>query len=145
LQIIFDLEGTLIDGAERTSFNGVSDLLEILAADGHTLYLWTGAHRSVKPLLVELGLTSYFRDFCFCDIPYPKPDARGPAGLLDFNLREKALVVGDSRYDLVGAQNLGADFVAACWSDPDIERRLKELGATMFAHTPNDILNFVES
>lgn len=143
MQIIFDLEGTLLDGAARAIFPGVIDLLKTLQEKEITLYLWTGAQSSVRPLLVRQGLASYFRDFCFCDIKYPKPDSRGPDDLLDFDKSGDLFVIGDTRNDLKGANNLGATFIAACWSDADIETRLKSLGAEKFAHSPMRVLDFL--
>ena len=143
MRVIFDLEGTLIDGPSRTVFDGVERLLSSLQDRGAILYLWTGAHSSVKGLLNELGLAKYFRDFCFCDMEYPKPDPRGPLSLLDFDPNDRLVVIGDTRYDYKGARGLRAQFIGAGWSGIDVEMALKDMGVDQVAAAPLEVLKFI--
>lgn len=57
---------------------------------------------------------------------------------------ETAVYVGDSEVDLLTAQNAGLPCISVLWGFRD-EDFLRECGATWFAHTPQEIKNFLNS
>lgn len=118
-------------GPGSTLFAGVHDTLTVLRESGHTLAVATGkSRRGLDRGLAETGLGRFFRISRCADETVPKP---APDMLEDILLRTatepgRALMVGDTEYDMAMAAAAGVPAVGvACGvHDPG---RLHKAGA----------------
>jgi len=99
-------------------FEPVRDTLAQLARDGHDMAVATGkSRRGLDRVLAQVDIGDYFRCTRCADETRPKP---APDMVEDILLRTatqpaRALVVGDTEYDMVMARDAGVDAVGvAC-------------------------------
>lgn len=97
-------------------YQGVKETLTSLQARGYKLAVITNKTRGLTlPVLQELNIAHYF-DFIVGgdDVVMKKPDPEGLLMTCDyFNVTPKdILMIGDSKNDIIAAQNAGSDVVA---------------------------------
>lgn len=131
-----------VHSADNTRpYEGICDLLKSLKQKGCIT-----AVVSNKPHFAVLDLCNkYFNDLFDIalgekpDIPR-KPNPDPVYYILDKLKIEKkdAVYIGDSDVDYKTSINSGLDYIIVTWGFRD-EKMLRDLGATVFAHTPKDI------
>ena len=121
-------------------FDGVENMLKDLAAQGYMLAVATGMSRAgLDSSMQKLGVAKYFDDTICADESVSKP---APDMLLEIIDRlgvdkSRALMIGDTEFDLEMALNAGVDSVAVCCGVHERERLEKYPVKGMLDYTPH--------
>ena len=120
---IFDWDGTLMDTSQITIsdaldellFADVTEMLELLSTNNKLLAVATGRSRAtLDAILTATNLEDYFvitKTACEC---FSKPHPQMIDKILDFCgiAKTKAVMIGDTRQDVLMANNAGIDSIA---------------------------------
>lgn len=133
-----------IGAFENEVYPGVPETLDALIATGARLYVATSKNRrDAERILAHFGLADRFQGV------YGARDDGGHADkteLLSHLLAEQGLnptrngmaMVGDRKYDMIGARNVGVAALGALWGYGDATE-LEEAGADVLVATPQDV------
>lgn len=121
-------------------FNGIRETLEKLNEKNYMLGIATSKYRKeLEPFLGSYDLLNYF-DYssCFDDVTYLKPDPETINRLVTQSKipKENILFIGDSRSDMLCANNAEVSFALAGWGANDTVK--SECKSTILTH-PKDI------
>ena len=109
-------------------FAGTRETLYTLAAQGYQLAIATGkSRRGLDKVMQETGLTRLFPITRCADETHSKPHPQMLAEILtdhDASVHD-ALMIGDSEYDMLMAQNIGMDALAVTYGVHDLARLLQ--------------------
>ena len=101
---------------ETTLYEGVASTLELLHKRGYILSIVTNKpYQFIDPILQHLGIAHYFSATLGADsLTKKKPDPEPLLYLMEkFNIKKyEALMVGDSKNDIIAAHNAEIDSVA---------------------------------
>ena len=117
------------DNTPSPLFDGTLEVLNTLKASGFDLAIATGkSRRGLDKGLVETGLETYFPISRCADETRSKPHPQMLEEILvDFNTEpSKALMIGDSEYDLQLANNTKVDALAVSYGVHGLMRLLKQ-------------------
>lgn len=106
-------------------FTGVRDMLSTLKARGYALAIATGkSRRGLDKVLEQTGLQDYFPITRCADETFSKPHPQMLEEILtDHDLTvDRALMIGDSEYDLLMANNIRMDAVAVSYGVHEAHR-----------------------
>ncbi|WGZ91666.1 MAG: HAD-IIIA family hydrolase [Candidatus Thiocaldithrix dubininis] len=109
-------------------FAGARDTLDTLQQQGYDLAIATGkSRRGLDKVLTETGLAPYFHITRCADETRSKPHPQMLAEILtDFNAQpQEALMIGDSEYDLLMANNIKMDALAVSYGVHSLQRLLQ--------------------
>ena len=127
---------------EEPLFDGVTDLLDALEADGWMLAVATGkSDRGLRHCLERHGIHARFVSLQTADRHPSKPhpsmveQAIADAGAAP----ETTIVVGDTSFDMAMALNAGATGIGAAWGYHE-PKELIAAGAVAIAEAPHDVL-----
>jgi len=150
--LIFDWEETLanVDFSTKISqgaelFSGVELGIKDLKRQGYILSIATG--RGLKSLnqdLISTNLKDYFLITKTVDECFPKPHPQMILEILNFTMvdSKKALMIGDSSYDLEMAKNAGISSLAVAYgSEPLVQ--LKEFDTLDLIENPYDLFDWI--
>jgi pyrophosphatase PpaX len=122
------------------AFPGVIETVRRLKEEGVTMGIVSNKQRVTVEMGLDLtGLTPFMSTVvCFGDTPAPKPDPAPVKLALDQLQAEpdSALMVGDSKFDILAAQAAGVDSAAVAWS--------LHAGDSLRALSPDYILDTME-
>lgn len=127
-----------LDSSGLSAFAGIEPLLAELLAQGGKLACVTSKRRQpTERTLEQIGLKQYFSalvtaEDCLQHKPHGEP-ALTALKLLQAQ-GEKAIFIGDSKFDVGCAQNAGLPCCGVIWGAEN-EGRLREAGAAWIAHT----------
>ncbi len=110
-------------------FTGVVDMLDELRQDGYDLAIATGkSRRGLDKGLNETGLYDYFPITRCADETRSKPDPQMLSEILtDYNTdHTRALMIGDSEYDLQMANNAKIDGMAVSYGVHSLQRLMQQ-------------------
>jgi pyrophosphatase PpaX len=131
--------------SELEAFEGVDALLETLAAERRRLGIVTSKRRKTLDLALEvLGIASHFDTLVTTDDterhkPHPDPVLLALERLGSDPV--DAAFVGDSPFDVAAGKAAGVYSVGVTWGKIHSEERLRESGADVIVHNPNDLLD----
>lgn len=109
-------------------FDGAGDVLEELRSSGYYLSIATGkSRRGLDKVLSETGFIDFFPVTRCADETFSKPNPQMLYELLtDFNMQaEDAIMIGDSEYDLLMANNARVDALAVTYGVHDLSRLIE--------------------
>jgi phosphoglycolate phosphatase len=115
------------DDTPTPLFPGAAEVVAELGARGYLLAVATGkSRRGLDQALMQSGLGGLFHATRSADETSSKPHPQMLLELLDeLGVRaERALMIGDTEYDLLTARNAGVDALAVCWGAHAPERLL---------------------
>ena len=126
---------------ENTPYPGVRELLEALKAEGHTLFV-----ASSKPewmcieILKHFDLAKYFDQICGATMDTTRTNKDAViAYLLELNGKsDKTIMVGDTKFDVLGAKAHGIPTVGVSWGYGSVEE-MKAAGAAAIAFTMEEL------
>ncbi|MEI6556873.1 MAG: phosphoglycolate phosphatase [Rhodospirillaceae bacterium] len=131
--------------SDSAFYPGVAQTLEALAAAGHRLALCTNKpERILRPLLAGLGLAARFEVSLGAGVlARRKPDPAPVRWVLDrlAVAPAQALMIGDSRNDVLSAQAAGVRVVAVSYGYTKVPAR--DLGAEMVIDRFEQLLDLV--
>lgn len=130
---------------ENAPYPGIPELLETLKAQGHKLFVATS---KPEPMAVEIlehfDLARYFDRICGASMDTSRSSKEAViAYLLEQNgSAENMVMVGDTKYDVIGAKAHGIPTIGVSWGYGEIEEML-EAGASAIAHTTQELLELL--
>jgi phosphoglycolate phosphatase len=116
-----------LDDTPTPLFAGAADVVAGLRAQGYLLAVATGKSRiGLDRALGESGLGAHFHATRSADETFSKPHPQMLLELLDeLGVHaSRALMIGDTEYDLLTARNAGVDALAVCYGAHAPERLL---------------------
>jgi phosphoglycolate phosphatase len=127
---------------EAVLYPGIADVLGSLAADGYTLVLATSkAHVFARPILAHFELDRHFTAIHGAELD-GRNDDKGE--LIEHILStqriepSEAVMVGDRKYDVLGAARHGIATIGAMWGHGS-EAELNEAGAAALCERPDEL------
>lgn len=114
-------------------FDGVVETLKAFKDRGLRLHLWTARDEfSARKVLHDHGLEEFFATLSFATEIDSKPHANSLAFAWKLVGKDRAIVIGDSSTDIIGAKNIFAIRGAAIWDGYSKKKSLIEAGAELF-------------
>ena len=131
---------------ENSPYPGVKELLETLKGDGYTLYVATSKPEEMSVTILEkFGLASYFDRICGAstDTSRSTKDAVIAYLLAQSGAKEDMVMVGDTKYDVLGAKAHGIPTIGVSWGYGSAEEMM-EAGAVAIADTTQQLLELIK-
>ena len=132
---------------ENTPYPGIQELLEALKNRGWKLYVATSKPEvTAVEILEHFDLAKYFRLICGADMGH---DREKKSDVIRYLLKQspqngKMLMVGDTKYDVLGAAELGIPAIGVSWGYGDVQE-MKDAGAMAIVNTPRELLDLAET
>lgn len=132
---------------ENTPYPGIRELLEALKNRGWKLYVATSKPEvTAVEILEHFDLSKYFRLICGADMGH---DREKKSDVIRYLLKQspqngKMLMVGDTKYDVLGAAELGIPAIGVSWGYGDVQE-MKDAGAMAIVNTPRELLDLAET
>jgi len=151
--LIFDWEGTLANADLPSKiphhaelFAGVELGIKDLKRQGYLLCIATGKGRkSLNQDLIDTNLKDYFLITKTVNECFSKPHPQMILEILNFTMidSKKALMIGDSGYDLEMANNAGVSSLAVAYGSEPLEQ-LKKFDALDIIEDPYDLFDWIK-
>ena len=135
-----------IGNFENAPYPGIPELLEMLKSQGHQLFVATS---KPEPMAVEIlehfDLAQYLDRICGASMDTSRSSKEAViAYLLEQNgSAENMVMVGDTKYDVIGAKAHGIPTIGVSWGYGEIDEML-EAGAAAIAHTTQELLELLQ-
>ena len=130
---------------ENTPYPGIRELLEALRAEGYTLYVATSKPEEMSvTILKKFNLAKYFHRICGASIDSSRStkDAVIAYLLESSGAKEDMVMVGDTKYDILGAKAHGIPAIGVGWGYGDTEE-MKQAGAVGIADSMEQLLGLI--
>lgn len=130
---------------ENTPYPGIRELLEALRAEGYTLYVATSKPEEMSVTILEkFDLAKYFHRICGASIDSSRStkDAVIAYLLESSGAKEDMVMVGDTKYDILGAKAHGIPAIGVGWGYGDTEE-MKQAGAVGIADSMEQLLGLI--
>ena len=136
-----------IGAFENTPYPGIRELLEALKAEGHKLYVATSKPESMSIKILEhFDLAKYFDQICGATMDTSRSSKEAVIEyLLQQNGRNDNMVmVGDTKFDIIGAKAHGIPGIGVSWGYGQVED-MEAAGAVQIVHTTQQLLQVLLS
>ena len=130
---------------ENTPYPGIRELLEALRAEGYTLYVATSKPEEMSVTILEkFDLAKYFHRICGASIDSSRStkDAVIAYLLESSGAKEDMVMVGDTKYDILGAKAHGIPAIGVGWGYGKVEE-MEEAGAAGIAETMDELIGLI--
>lgn len=130
---------------ENTPYPGIESLLKALKNEGYTLYVATSKPEEMSVTILErFGLAPYFDRICGAstDTSRSTKDAVIAYLLEQSGAKEDMVMVGDTKYDVLGAKAHGIPAIGVSWGYGSVEEMV-QAGATGIADTMEQLLDML--
>lgn len=130
---------------ENVPYPGIEKLLKALTEDGCELYVATSKPEAMSITILEhFGLAQYFRRIygASVDTSRSTKDAVIAYLLAETGIGGDVVMVGDTKYDIIGAKAHGIPAVGVSWGYGDAEEMESE-GAIGIANTMDELLAII--
>lgn len=130
---------------ENTPYPGIRELLEKLRAEGYTLYVATSKPEEMSVIILEkFDLAKYFCRICGASIDSSRStkDAVIAYLLESSGAKEDMVMVGDTKYDILGAKAHGIPAIGVGWGYGKVEE-MEEAGAAGIAETMDELIGLI--
>lgn len=130
---------------ENTPYPGIRELLETLRAEGYTLYVATSKPEEMSVTILEkFDLAKYFCRICGASIDSSRStkDAVIAYLLESSGAKEDMVMVGDTKYDILGAKAHGIPAIGVGWGYGKVEE-MEEAGAAGIAETMDELIGLI--
>lgn len=131
---------------ENTPYPGIKELLETLKKENYTLYVATSKPEEMSVTILErFGLAPYFDRICGASIDSSRStkDAVIAYLLEQSGAKEDMVMVGDTKYDVLGAKAHGIPAIGVSWGYGSVEE-MTEAGAIGIADTMEQLLELIK-
>lgn len=132
---------------ENTPYPGIQKLLETLKSNGYTLYVATSKPEEMSVTILErFGLAPYFDRICGAssDTSRSTKDAVIAYLLEQCGTKEDMVMVGDTKYDILGAKAHGIPAIGVSWGYGSVEE-MKQAGAVGIADSMDALWELLKS
>lgn len=126
---------------ENIPYPGIRELLEALKAEGHKLYVATSKPETMSVEILEhFGLAKYFDQIYGASMDASRSTKEAViAYLLEQNGRaDNMVMVGDTKYDVIGAKKHGISTIGVAWGYGEVADMLAA-GAAAIAQTTEEL------
>lgn len=130
---------------ENTPYPGIRELLETLKAEGHKLYVATSKPEQMSvDILQHFDLAKYFDQICGATMDTSRTNKEAViAYLLEQNGRaDNMVMVGDTKFDVIGAKAHGIPTVGVSWGYGKVGDMV-DAGAVAIADTAGELLELL--
>lgn len=130
---------------ENAPYPGIRELLEALRAEGYTLYVATSKPEEMSVTILEkFDLAKYFHRICGASIDSSRStkDAVIAYLLESSGAKEDMVMVGDTKYDILGAKAHGIPAIGVGWGYGKVEE-MEEAGAVGIAETMDELIGLI--
>lgn len=130
---------------ENAPYPGIRELLEALRAEGYTLYVATSKPEEMSVTILEkFDLAKYFHRICGASIDSSRStkDAVIAYLLESSGAKEDMVMVGDTKYDILGAKAHGIPAIGVGWGYGKVEE-MEEAGAVGIADSMEQLLGLI--
>lgn len=130
---------------ENTPYPGIRELLEQLRAEGYTLYVATSKPEEMSvTILKKFDLARYFHRICGAstDTSRSTKDAVITYLLESSGAKEDMVMVGDTKYDILGAKAHGIPAIGVSWGYGKVEE-METAGAVGIAKTMEELMGLI--
>lgn len=137
---------TTVGKFENTPYPGIRELLEALTERGYVLFVATSKPEDMSiEILEHFDLAKYFRQICGASLDASRSSKEAViAYLLEHNGRDgKMIMVGDTKFDVLGAKAHGIPAVGVTWGYGKREQ-MCQAGAAAIVDTPAQLLKILE-
>ena len=134
-----------IGAYENTPYPGIRELLEELKAKGHTLYVATSKPEEMSVKILEhFDLAKYFDRICGASLDTSRSSKEDViAYLLSLSGRAESIVmVGDTKFDILGAKAHGIPAIGVSWGYGKVED-MENAGTKAIANTMSELLTLL--
>lgn len=138
---------TTIGLFENFPYPGIREMLEVLKAQGHRLFVATSKpeEMSVK-ILQHFQLDTYFERICGATLDGSRSHK---ADVIAYLLEQaegvtEAVMVGDTAFDVIGAKEHGIPTIGVAWGYGLVED-MKKAGAAAIAQTPEELAAYLNT
>ena len=130
---------------ENTPYPGIRELLDTLQKEGHKFYIATSKPEGMsKDILEHFGLAQYFTLICGATMDASRSTKEDViAYLLEASgERENMIMVGDTKFDILGAKHHGIPAIGVSWGYGAVADMV-EAGAAAIAHSAEELLQLL--
>lgn len=130
---------------ENTPYPGIRELLEKLRSEGYTLYVATSKPEEMSvTILNRFDLAKYFHRICGASIDSSRSTKDAVIAYLLESSGAKAdmVMVGDTKYDILGAKAHGIPAIGIGWGYGKVEEMV-EAGAVGIAGTMEELVELI--
>ena len=130
---------------ENTPYPGIRELLEKLQSEGYTLYVATSKPEEMSvTILNRFDLAKYFHRICGASIDSSRSTKDAVIAYLLESSGAKAdmVMVGDTKYDILGAKTHGIPAIGVGWGYGKVEEMV-EAGAVGIAGTMEELVELI--
>lgn len=135
-----------IGAYENTPYPGIRELLEALKAAGHKLYVATSKPEATSVKILEhFDLAKYFDQICGATMDISRSSKEAVIGyLLEQNGRaDNMIMVGDTKFDILGAKEHGIPAIGVSWGYGKVEDMVSA-GAAAIAYSMEELLELLK-
>lgn len=132
---------------ENTPYPGIRELLEALTASGHKLYIATSKPEGMsREILDHFDLSKYFTMICGASMDFSRNTKEAVIAYLleQSGESENMVMVGDTKFDILGAKHHGIPAIGVSWGYGKVEDMVAA-GAETIADTPRQLLELLEA
>lgn len=136
-----------IGAYENTPYPGIRELLEALKAAGHTLCVATSKPEEMSiNILKHFALDTYFDTICGATLDTSRSSKEAViAYLLEQNGRsDNMIMVGDTKFDIIGAKAHGIPAIGVSWGYGKVEEMISA-GAAGIAYSMDELFALLNS
>ena len=131
---------------ENAPYPGIPELLQTLKERGHTLLIATSKPESLAfEITKKFGLFDYFDMICGATLDRSRVNKDDVIAYLlaQTNTQENLIMVGDTAFDVIGANVHNIPTIGVSWGYGEVQDML-DAGAIAIAHTTNELLELLE-
>lgn len=131
---------------ENSPYPGIRELLEELQSKGHKLYVATSKPEGMsKDILEHFDLAKYFTMICGASMDTSRSTKDAVISYLLEQSGEKGnmVMVGDTKFDVLGAKFHGIPAIGVSWGYGTVEDMVNA-GAAAIAHSTQELLALIE-
>lgn len=136
---------TTVGKFENYPYPGIREALQSLKAAGHRLFVATSKPEDMSvEILNKFELAGYFDLICGATLDGTRSHKADVIAYLLSRVEslENVVMVGDTKFDVLGAKEHGIPTIGVAWGYGSREEML-EAGAIAIAETPQDLLHMV--
>lgn len=134
-----------IGAYENTPYDGIREVLEKLKAAGHKLFVATSKPEGMSVKILEhFDLAKYFDRICGATLDGSRSSKEAViAYLLEQNGRtDNMVMVGDTKFDIIGAKEHGIPAIGVSWGYGKVEE-MEAAGAAAIVHSMEELLQIL--
>lgn len=131
---------------ENTPYPGIPELLQTLCEHGHKLYVATSKPEEMSvDILRHFNLDKYFTKICGATMDESRSNKEAVIAYLLETTGEQGnmIMVGDTKFDIVGAKFHGIPAIGVSWGYGNVED-MKQAGAAAIAYSTEELLDLLE-